>query len=145
MEQTIDRGRAGAIPAGAGVLRGLRWVAGITVLLVLIQAVLIGQGLFANPDLTARHGEVANLTFLATLALVALALVAWRRGALGIPPLVASVALVVLVTAQIGLGYAGRESAGAASWHVPMGVLIFGLAVALFGLVGGWGRTTPAT
>jgi hypothetical protein len=51
----------------------------------------------------------------------------------------------VLVTAQIGLGYAGRESAGAASWHVPNGVIIFGLTVALFGLVSNWARPTPET
>jgi hypothetical protein len=33
------------------------------------------------------------------------------------------------LSAQIGLGYSGRETLEAAAWHVPMGVTIFGLAV----------------
>ena len=136
MEQTVNQ-------SSPGVVRALQWVAGITALLVLIQAVLIGQGLFTSAGLIPRHGEVGNLTFLAVIVLVVLAFLGWRRGAFGSRPLVVSVVLLVLVTAQIGLGYAGRESAGAASWHVPTGVLIFGLTVGLFGLVSSWARPTP--
>jgi len=36
---------------------------------------------------------------------------------------------VLLVSIQIGMGYAGRTSLGAAAWHIPNGVAIFGLAV----------------
>ena len=42
--------------------------------------------------------------------------------------------LVVLVVAQLGLGYSGRDSAGAAALHVPNGVLIFGITTALVAL-----------
>jgi hypothetical protein len=38
---------------------------------------------------------------------------------------------VLLVVAQLGLGYSGRESATAMSFHIPNGVLIFGLSVAI--------------
>ena len=38
-------------------------------------------------------------------------------------------ALVLLMTAQIGLGYTGRDGGEPAAWHVPNGVAIFGLAV----------------
>jgi len=44
--------------------------------------------------------------------------------------LATAAALVVAMFVQTGLGYAGRTTAGAASWHVPLGVAIFGLAVA---------------
>jgi len=37
--------------------------------------------------------------------------------------------IALVVTAQVGLGYAGREQAEAAAWHIPNGLLAFGLAV----------------
>ena len=40
-----------------------------------------------------------------------------------------AVAVAVVLTAQVGLGYVGRDSAEAAAWHIPNGVLAFGLAV----------------
>jgi hypothetical protein len=42
--------------------------------------------------------------------------------------------LGLLLFFQTGLGYVGRDSTLAASWHIPLGVTAFGLAVA--GLVG---------
>jgi hypothetical protein len=38
---------------------------------------------------------------------------------------------VLLVIGQLGLGYSGRESATALSLHIPNGVLIFGLSIAI--------------
>ncbi|MBI1843269.1 MAG: hypothetical protein HYR89_01435 [Actinobacteria bacterium] len=40
-----------------------------------------------------------------------------------------AIILAAVLTGQIGLGYLGRETAEAAAWHVPLGVLSFGLAV----------------
>ena len=34
-----------------------------------------------------------------------------------------------MLTAQIGLGFAGREGVDAAGWNVPDGVVAFGLAL----------------
>jgi hypothetical protein len=146
VQETHDRMNSADGRAGSSTARWLRWLAGATALLVLVQAVLIGRGFFADaPSLVLRHGETGNLTFLAAIALVVLAFVGWRRGNLGLRPLVVSLLLLVLVVAQLGLGYVGRESGEAAAWHVPNGVLIFGLTVALFGLAGGWARLGPAT
>ena len=111
--------------------RGFRWLAAVTALLVLVQAVLAGRGMFDDPALLETHGFVGNATFVAVLALVVLAFIAGRRGAFGRLELGLSVLLLVLVIAQLGLGYSGRESSAAASWHVPNGVLIFGLTAAL--------------
>ncbi len=92
---------------------------------VLIQAVLAGRGWFLDGDVIKIHGYVGNATFLLTIALAMLGLAATRSIRVVLPLAL----LVILTTAQIGLGYAGRDSATAAAWHVPNGVLIFGLSV----------------
>jgi heme A synthase len=70
------------------------------------------------------HGVVGNVTFAFALATLILA---WRARLR--PATTVAAVLVVLISAQIGLGYSGRDSLEAAAWHVPMGVTIFGLAV----------------
>lgn len=70
------------------------------------------------------HGVVGNITFVFALATLVLA---WR--ARQKPATTVAAVLAVLIGAQIGLGYSGRETLEAAAWHVPMGVTIFGLAV----------------
>lgn len=84
---------------------------------------MAGRALFGGWSITV-HGVVGNVTFLFALAML---VVAWR--ARQRPATTVAAVLVVLISAQIGLGYSGRESLEAAAWHVPMGVTIFGLAV----------------
>lgn len=95
----------------------------VLVLLILVQAVLAGQSLFNSVDI-AIHGYVGNASFTVGLLVAVLAAVArvprWQL-------VLAAVVLAVLF-AQTGLGYVGRESTAAASWHVPLGVTVFGLA-----------------
>lgn len=99
----------------------------LVAVLVLLQAVLAGQSdrLFGTITIDV-HGQIANVIFLLVLANVALG---WRAGVRG-ARFVVLAALVVAVSAQTGLGYAGRTSLDAAAWHVPTGVVVFGLAVA---------------
>jgi len=97
----------------------------LVVLLVLVQAAIAGQFLFGSGDIKV-HGYIGNASF-------ALALVAGVLAVLARVPrwlLALNVALVAALFSQTGLGYVGRESAAAASWHVPLGVASFGLAVA---------------
>ncbi|MGH9036204.1 MAG: hypothetical protein ACRD0O_10595 [Acidimicrobiia bacterium] len=91
--------------------------------LILVQAFLAGRALFGGWSITV-HGVVGNITFAIALATLVLA---WR--ARQQPATAVAAVLVVLLTAQIGLGYSGRETLEAAAWHVPLGVTIFGLAV----------------
>ena len=114
----------GASHRGVAVAR--RALATIVVVVVLVQAVMAGRSnrLFGSWEIGA-HGTLGNVGFAAAVAL--LAVVAVRR--LGRQSLLAAVALVLVLTAQLGLGYAGRESIDAAAWHIPNGVLAFGLAV----------------
>jgi hypothetical protein len=108
-----------------------RWVTVVTTVLVLIQAVLAGRGWFVDFDLIDIHGMVGNLVFVVTIGQTALVYLGRKRGGFSNLELGLNVAIVVLVIAQLGLGYSGRDTAGAAALHIPNGVLIFGIATAL--------------
>src|SRR3546814_3774424 len=105
--------------------------------LVLIRGVIAGRARFGSWSSTV-HGVLGNSTFAVAVALVAAAAVA-RAGRHAV---VVAVLLAVVLTTQIGLGYAGRNSAEAAAWHIPNGVLAFGLAVHQLGLTGRLRRQT---
>ncbi len=101
----------------------------VVVVLILVQAMLAGQSLFGSASITV-HGFVGNATFGVAVVAAFLALAA------KVPVWVLSIdaLLALLLFFQTGLGYVGRDSTLAASWHIPLGVTAFGLAVA--GLVG---------
>src|SRR3712207_3719840 len=110
----------------------VRWLSGLTMLLVLIQAVLIGQGLFLG-DLSriTVHGWIGNVTFVGVIVLAALSAIGVRRGELSRPAIGLSVLAALLTIAQIGLGYSGRDGGLPAALHIPNGVLIATLLAAL--------------
>lgn len=90
---------------------------------------LAGRALFGTWSITI-HGVVGNITFGIAILLAGLAILLKRGGQVNDKvPVVMAVALTVILTMQIGLGYVGRDSAEAAAWHVPLGVLSFGLAI----------------
>jgi hypothetical protein len=110
----------------------VRWLAGITMALVLVQAVLIGQALFlGDPSRTALHGWIGNVTFLGAILLAGLVAIGVRRGELRRPALGLGALVALLTVAQIGLGYAGRGGGLPAALHIPNGVLIATLLAAL--------------
>jgi heme A synthase len=113
-----------------------RIAAGLLTVLVLVQAVLAGRGWFKfDLDLIDIHGMIGNLTFLVAVAMVAIARFAMTESNERKTLVIMSGILVLLVVAQIGLGYSATSSdnpsAEAASLHIPNGVLIFGLAGAI--------------
>ena len=112
-----------------------RWITVLLALLILIQAVLAGRGWFKDFDLIETHGIVGNITFLAAVATAGLAFMVGIPGRLGRQLLALSVIIALLTIMQIGLGYSTRDSAEAAVWHIPLGVLLFGLVTALMALV----------
>jgi heme A synthase len=110
----------------------VRWIAAVITVLVIVQAMLIGQSLFlADPAKQVLHGWIGNASFLAAIVLVVVAAIAARRGEL--PGLVASLAVLVvlLMAAQIGLGYSGRRGGWPAALHIPNGVIIVALLASL--------------
>ncbi|MEU8547257.1 hypothetical protein AB0C81_09705 [Streptomyces roseoverticillatus] len=106
--------------------RALRVVAVLVLLDTLAQAAL--AGLFVTGDLDLLTWHAANAGVLSALTIVqTAAALAVRRAARGpLWPVVASAMLVMLVSAQQGLGEA-RVLAG----HIPLGMAIFGCATAL--------------
>lgn len=96
---------------------------------VLVQAVLAGRAWFVAPELFELHGGVGHGVLLLSVITAGLA---WahrngRRAAV-----LATVVVLALVV-QTGLGYAGRRSqvVEASVWHIPLGVTVLGLTVAV--------------
>jgi len=108
-----------------------RWLTIVTAAFVIVQAVLASQWLFkGETDLLDVHEMVANIFFLLVVAQAILTVLIKFPGRWGRQLVLMNGLLVLLTLVQIGLGYSGRDSADAKAWHVPMGVLLFGLAVA---------------
>ena len=104
-----------------GAYRGMAYLLAVA---VLVQAVVAGQAVFGDWDIEV-HGWMGNGSFLLGLMLLGLAVGA-RAGRVAVAT---AAALATAMFVQVGLGYAGRTALGAASWHVPLGVAIFGLSV----------------
>jgi hypothetical protein len=109
------------------------------VVLVLVQASLAGQYLFYGDQVIVLHGILGNATFALTVVGVVLAIVRRLPG----QAFAVAVALLALTFAQVGLGYVGRESQAAASWHIPIGVAIAALAAAQVTMLVGSVRGGP--
>jgi hypothetical protein len=95
--------------------------------LVLVQAMLAGVFISGEEvDATDVHEMVGNLIFMVVAIQLVLAFLVrgWSKFNLWIWVTI----LLVAVVAQTGLGYAGRDEAFPVAIHVPLGVLIFGLA-----------------
>lgn len=140
--------RTGAPAATDGLLGPFRILAAIAVVLIVVQAVFAGQGLFGViPGQYGMHGWIGNVSYLAAIVLALMALFGLRRG-WGWPLFGVSALLVLLMTAQLGFGYMGRTLSWAAALHIPNGVLLtavagFLLAMAIVsrpGLAGREGR-----
>ena len=135
MQSNVPEGGANAV-ANPNVLTPYRGLTLLTTLLVLVQAALAGQGWFEDRDFIDIHEIVGNVFFLAVVVQLLLTVMLKIRGPLGKQLLIMNGILLILTFVQIGLGYAGRETAQAAAWHIPNGVLLFGLAGTIHSMVG---------
>lgn len=93
------------------------------------QAVLAGQGWFQTPSLIGLHGGAGH----GVLGLTVIAVVVSLVARLGWATVAGWLVLLAGLTGQTGLGYVGRRSgvALASSLHIPLGVALFGLSVAI--------------
>lgn len=106
-----------------------RGLAVLILILVLAQAALAGRFLFVDHDAVDIHQIIANA--LPLLVAADVALVVRARSEWSSQTLLLTLLLAVLIVAQTGLGYIGRESADALAVHVPLGVLIFGISAVI--------------
>jgi hypothetical protein len=110
----------------------VRWISAITTLLVLLQAALIGQALYLGEmSLLALHGWLGSGSFILALLLVGAAFMGVQRRDLPRSVMIHGVIVVLLMVAQLGLGYMGRRNNWSAAIHIPNGVLIATLLSAL--------------
>ncbi|MGW3071656.1 hypothetical protein [Kitasatospora sp. NPDC001132] len=92
---------------------------------VLLQAVSAGLLLSTSYGETV-HGVGARVMYGASMLYVLAAVLAWRPGGGSPRPILYATGFLVLASAQVVLGIAHVPSV-----HVPLGVLIFGLSVAV--------------
>ncbi|CAN5502619.1 hypothetical protein BH24ACT5_BH24ACT5_32090 [soil metagenome] len=123
MSQQPKRSSSGA------VILGYRWLAALFATLVVVQAFLGTRGVFADPDLITMHEMLANAMFLMILAQSVLSWMLYSRKAISAAEVGINAALVLLTSAQIGLGYSTRGDSfvTTVSLHIPLGVLLMGL------------------
>jgi 4-amino-4-deoxy-L-arabinose transferase-like glycosyltransferase len=121
-----------------------RIISGAIAVLFPIQAFLGTDAFFKNNE-TARnsHEMLGNLFFLLAIASLVIGFLSMRNGTES-PVMVGIRALfVLLVVAQLGLGYSGRENIDAKLWHVANGVL--STVVAAIMATTAFIRRSPAT
>lgn len=103
-----------------------RWLSILTAVLLLVQPILAGQFLFnGKNDYVDIHEMLGNVILLTAAGQLVLAFLA--RATYGIGLVGHNAGLVVLVVAQIGLGYSGRDNTDSLAYHLPLGVLLFGM------------------
>ncbi|HWV24702.1 MAG TPA: hypothetical protein VNZ58_10980 [Thermomicrobiales bacterium] len=120
-----------ALDSGNGQMKALQWISAILSGLVVITALVIGEGFFGGrATLIEDHGYLGNVIFVLAIVQLGLALLQYQKKALGAKQMILNMLLIVLLFGQIGLGYAGSRSgvANALVWHLPLGVLIMGVA-----------------
>ena len=108
------------------LIRGFQLVAGLIALLILVQATLAGQFEHNGADLKGVHAMMGNFLFM--LAIVLLALAWLTRDAWRYRMVIWAAVVLLLIVAQIGLGYGSRDSGDAAAIHIPLGVFLFSLS-----------------
>lgn len=127
VERRQPRSQESRLDPRSTLVGAYRVAAALTAGLILLQAALAGRFLFTDPDLVDVHEVVANIITGVVFALLGLAFLAPFANRIRIRAWTS--ALTVLIIAQTGLGYAGRDDSDLASIHVPIGVLLFGVSV----------------
>lgn len=111
------------------MLPAFKWLSVLLFILVAVQPILGGEVIYRDRDILTVHAMVANTIFLVVLVLAGLSFFAGfsrKTRMVG-----TSLLLLVMVTAQIGLGYAAEGRPNIAALHIPMGVFTFGVTLLL--------------
>ena len=107
------------------------WIALFMPIGILIQAFLASYGLFeGEPSLISVHGVFGMVLVVLVALNGGLVTVLVARGQAAWSQLATVLVVLLVYVVQLGLGFATRTDAGMAAWHVPLGVLLMGGAVA---------------
>jgi hypothetical protein len=109
-----------------GPVMGYRGVAVLSALLIILEAVLAGQFIGGeHGGLKDVHRIIGDVLILTVAGQTVLAFLARRTFGIGL--VMHNASMLVLTFAQVGLGEAGSDQT---KWHIPLGVLLFGMACA---------------
>lgn len=113
--------------SSTGLMTGLRWISTVVSALVVIMALLAGQGVYEDRGLITGHGHLGNGIFALAAVQLVLAFLVYQKGEIGRNHLILSALIILLLFGQIGLGYAGsRNNLSLIPWHMANGVLLMG-------------------
>lgn len=106
-----------------------QWLSVLMFGLVSVQPILGGWLLYRDRGAIDLHAVVANGIFVIAVLLVALSLTSGFSRKLRMAGW--SIAMLVMITAQMGLGYGAEGRPTVAALHIPVGVFIFGASLVL--------------
>jgi hypothetical protein len=122
----------------------IRWLSLILAVGIVAMALVIGQGVWGGErGLITGHGHLGNAIFVLAGIQFVIAVMLYQKKQISVTHMVITFALVGLLLAQAGLGYSGRSNSSLISWHVPLGVLLMGIAT--FNMTLAWLRPQPAS
>ncbi|HVL24798.1 MAG TPA: hypothetical protein VM450_11990 [Thermomicrobiales bacterium] len=113
-----------------GLLNALVGIAAIIVVGLPIQAFLASYGLFEGESGFISVHRVFGMVLVLLIAIqVVMYALLVQRGVAGRGAFVGSIVVLLVYLAQMMLGFATRDDAGMAAWHIPLGVLLMGGSV----------------
>lgn len=115
---------SGSSPA---IMNGLKWLSVAMSVLVVVMALLAGQGVYEDRGLITGHGHLGNGIFALAAVQLVLAFLVYQKGFIGRNHLMLNALIILLLFGQIGLGYAGsRNNLSLVPWHMANGVFLMG-------------------
>jgi hypothetical protein len=122
----------------------IRWLSVVLAIGIVAMALVIGQGVWGGERaLITGHGHLGNAIFVLAGIQFVLAVTLYQKKQISAMHMVITFVLVVLLLGQAGLGYSGRSNSSLISWHVPLGVLLMGIAT--FNMALAWLRPQAAS
>lgn len=113
-------------PVAGWAVWTLRIITTLAAVLVLVQPVLAGLFVTGDVGKLEMHSMTASVLVAVIFLQLVAAILVWRPGRGPAWPIGACTALFVAAELQSGMGYARLLAV-----HIPLGVLLFGLSVAL--------------
>lgn len=115
---------------GSGQMTALRWISVALSALIIVMAFMIGEALFGGQmDLVKDHGYLGSGIFVLAVIQLGLTFLQFQKGTVSRNILMLNGLLIILLFAQIGLGYSGTSGTPTAIvYHIPLGVLLMSVS-----------------
>ena len=133
-----------ATPRRDGLSTALLGIAVIVAVGIPIQAFLASYGLFEGESgFVTAHRFFGMVLVLLIAAQVGISALLAQRSEIGRGAVIGGFVTLIIYIVQLGLGFATRENASLAAWHIPLGVLLMGGSVMNVVRVRAWRAGAP--